>query len=254
MRFVRPVCVFSVLIGGLLGSTTAAFADSAKPGPSGASYAAPAALRMASMRSPTSLAQIITVTPPPLGGFGRSTGAPLAYSGPDAVHVHIQGSGQLYQESAHGWQPVCNVPCTTTVDMRGSYKIGGFLVKDSSTFQFPRQVPSLELVAKPASPFNIGRSILGWSLIGFGLAPAIAGGIVLSGGAEGPSGSSTSSPILGGVLVGSGIILAGIGVYLLLTPPESTLETTNGERIARRPARSIPLPGNLALTPSGLVF
>ncbi len=197
-------------------------------------------------------AQSFSLGAPP--SFGTPFGSgPLAYSGSDAVLVHILGSGQLYAESNNGWQPVCAVPCTTTVDPRLSYKLGGLLLRDSSTFQFPAGPRRLELVAKPASSLDLGNSILAWMLIGLSPA-AIAPGALFAGGTFDDGGKpSTTDRVIGGALIAGGVVMISVGVYLLLSPSSTTLETADGQRIASSP-EGRPRTGGLHFTPSGFVF
>ena len=191
------------------------------------------------------------------GGALGVAGAPVAYNGPDAVRVHIEGDGQLFQESPNGWQQVCNVPCATTVNPSTSYKLGGFMYRDSRTFMFPTGGP-LELVAKPVSVIDLGRSILGWTLAGLGVAPIVPGALFLAGTFDSQTTPgqprSQTDYILGGVLIGGGAVLLGVGIWLIATPNRTTLETKDGQRIAKRAAPGVPLPGGLLLTPSGLLF
>ena len=191
------------------------------------------------------------------GGVLGAGGAPLAYSGPGAVRVHIEGDGQLFQESPNGWQQVCNVPCTTTVSPSVSYKLGGFMYRDSNTFMFPAVAP-LELVAKPVSGIDFGRSILGWTLVGLGGAAVVPGALFVAGTFDNPTtpgqGRSKTDYIVGGTLIGGGAVLVGVGIWLIATPRRTTLETTDGQRIAKGAAPAVALPGGLFLTPSGVLF
>jgi hypothetical protein len=191
------------------------------------------------------------VSPSLFGGPFGPAGAPVAYTGPGAVPVHILGSGQLFQETANGWQVVCSVPCTTTVSPVLSYKLGGgLLYKDSRTFRFPTGAP-LELVAKPASQLDFGNSFLGWTLIGLAPVPITFGALLAGGAFDGANGPSSTSTILGGIGVGAGVIMIGVGIYVLLNPSGTTLETASGQRIADAP-RS-PASG-ARWTPTGIVF
>ena len=57
--------------------------------------------------------------------------------------------------------------------------------------------------------------------------------------------------ILGGIGIGVGVAVTALAIYLLATPPTTTVKTVTGESLATRKVR---LPGNLALTPGGIVF
>ena len=202
----------------------------------------------------------MTSLPPlPPDGFAGFGGPPMTYTGPGAVHVHIVGSGQLYQESANGWATVCSLPCTTTVDPTGNYKIGGFLLRDSATFHFPSGTGSLDLVGSTASSLSLGRSVGGYTLVGLSVVPITLGALLLGGTFNDSTGAASSSssgtPIAATLLFAGGAILVGIGVYLLATPTGSTIETRSGDRIARgRQPPRLALPGRLFLTPEGLAF
>jgi hypothetical protein len=184
------------------------------------------------------------------GGFGMPT-APVEYQGPDAVHVHIQGNGTLLQESTNGWQTVCLIPCSTRVSPEGTYKLGGFMDKDSHPFQFPAG-PSLELWAHTASSFDFGHAITGWTLVGLAPAPLVLGGLLFTGAFESGNAPSTTDRIGGGIAVAGGAALLAFGIYLLSLTPKTTLTTANGDRLARAP--SFLMSGVLALTPAGAAF
>ena len=184
------------------------------------------------------------------GGLGMTSG-PVEYQGSDGVHVHIQGNGMLYQESANGWQPVCMIPCTTRVSPRGSYKLGGFLDKESQPFQFPR-APSLELMAHTASSLDFGNAILGWTFVGLAPAPVVLGGLYFGGTFGSGSAPTTTDRVLGGVMMGGGVALLALGIYLLVDGPKTTLTMPDGTRVARDPSPR--MPAALRLTTTGLTF
>jgi hypothetical protein len=177
-------------------------------------------------------------------GGGTMPGAPVAYQGPDAVHVHIRGNGTLYQESTNGWQPVCLIPCTTSVSPGGVYKLGGFLYRDSESFQFPK-AEHLELEGHTASSLNIGNTVIGWTLVSVGIAPMVLGGLYFGGTFESSGPPTTTDRLLGGGIFLAGAALLAAGIYFLADTPKTTLTTADGARLARAP--SLPLPAKIAL-------
>ncbi len=180
---------------------------------------------------------------------GVPGGPPIAYTGSGAIHVHIEGDGQIKHESANGWETVCSVPCTTTVDPEGNYRLGGGDYADSRPFKFPPSPSMLELVAKPVPAPSPGRSTLGWWLAPPGAGLMVLGSLYL-GGMFG--GVNTTNRVVGGSTLGVGAVLLVVGIYVLVDTPRSRLETVTGERIAKQPA--LQLPGHVTLTPSGLLF
>ena len=180
---------------------------------------------------------------------------PTVYAGPNAVSLHISGDGTLFREGASGWVPVCNVPCTTTVDPNGMYKIGGGEWKDSSPFHLPPGQTAVDLKSKGAAVYGMGSMMTGIMLLSFGPIPIVPGALLLSGAFDGPPPESGPAPshtgeqIAGGLLIGAGVILTCIGVYYLVARPSTSVETTNGESLAKRKT-----PGGIRLTPQGLVF
>jgi hypothetical protein len=187
---------------------------------------------------------------------GATTGVPLAYHGPDEVAIHLTNAdaastrGALYHESASGWEQVCQLPCTTTVDPKGSYKL-----HNTDPFQFPRSAGTLDMVADIGSRRkNAGWA---WALIGLGIAGVSTGPFLLVNWdpmtADGkPKPLDPGLKTAGWSIIGGSAAAIIAGVVLLVAGPSTTLTTTTGTRIAREP--SIPLPGHLALTPSGLAF
>lgn len=171
------------------------------------------------------------------------TGVPLAYHGPDEVQIHLTNtnneSGTLYRESASGWEVVCQMPCTTTVDPKISYKL-----HNSDPFRFPSGARSLDLVADIGSR----RRNAGWAV---GL---LTTGIVVASLSPLPfvllDGSTATTA--GWITVGVGAAMIIGGIVLLAVGPSTTLTTTSGQRIAKQPG--IRLPGNITFTPAGFVF
>ena len=210
---------------------------------------AAAAVSAAALAPREAAAQSIMVTG---GGFGPSSG-PLTYSGADAVHVHIEGNGALFEESNNGWQQVCDIPCTTNVSPRGNFKLGGLLAKDSQEFQFPQGRP-LELVAHTASTLDFGNQILGWTLVSLAPAPIVLGALYAGGTFESNGSATGTDHILGGLMLAGGVALLAVGIYVLADTPKSTLTTADGQRLARASLPSLRLSHEVALTPRGLVF
>jgi hypothetical protein len=199
-------------------------------------------------------AQSIMVTGGGMPGMGSG---PMVYTGPDAVHVHIEGNGALYEESTNGWQPVCMIPCTTDVSPHGNFKLGGLMAKDSDPFQFPQGRP-LELMAHTASSLDFGNQILGWTLLSLAPAPIVLGALFAGGTFEGDGPATTTDRIVGSAIIAGGVALLAVSIYVLLDTPKTTLTTADGQRLARRPSLdsvpSLHLSHAVALTPSGLVF
>jgi hypothetical protein len=182
------------------------------------------------------------------------TGVPLAYHGPDELTIHLSNAtnetGTLYHESASGWEVVCQMPCTTTVDPKGNYKI-----HNSDVFRFPSGPGSVDLVADIGSRQK-NRTLATWLII-LGATVAPLGGILAAGIIDDhlQSGPTVADKAGGGAILGASIGMIVAGVVLLAVGPTSTLTTTSGQRIAQQP--SIRLPGlgaNVALTPTGFVF
>jgi hypothetical protein len=193
----------------------------------------------------------------PLTGLtGALPGVPLAYQGPDAVSIHLTNAdtssvkGTLYHESASGWEVVCQMPCTTTVDPKGNYKL-----HNTDPFQFPRSSGPLDLVADIGSRRrNAGWA---WALIGLGIAGVSTGPFLLVNWdpttEEGkPKPLDPGLKTAGWTIIGASAAFTIAGIILLTVGPSTTLTTTSGVRIAKDPV--LRLPGHLALTPSGLAF
>jgi hypothetical protein len=194
---------------------------------------------------PPGLPTGIVLTPPPL-----VPGVPLAYHGPDELQIHLTNvtneRGTLYHESASGWEEVCQMPCTTTVDPKTSYRI-----HNSDAVRFPSGPGSLDLVADIGSRQR--NKVVGTWLLVIGAALVPLGALLTVGIIDGHIGAATTTDkVAGGTMLAAcgGLVVAGI--VLLAVGPTSTLTTTSGQRIAREP--SLRLPGGLALTPSGVVF
>ena len=182
---------------------------------------------------------------------------PLVYHGPDAVQIHLTNvnneSGTLYREGSSGWDIVCQMPCSTTVDPKLTYKL-----HNSNPFHFPAGSQNLDLVADIGSSrrnvgWGLALTITGATVAGVVL-PLIFSGMFESGWPTTPPSASTESANNTAAWVTAGVCGAMVigGIVLLAVGPSSTLTTTSGQRIAKSPG--IPLPGNLRLTGSGLEF
>jgi hypothetical protein len=183
---------------------------------------------------------------------GAIVGAPLTYHGPDEVAIHLTNAsndgGTLYHESASGWQTVCLIPCTTTIDPKTNY-----MLHDSEPFRFPAGSGPLDLVAHSAGRRAMGS--WGGALILLGTTALVVASPILffvPVQSDGPGNSKPLDSIVGwtNVAVSGSMIVAGI--ILLAARPSTSLTTIDGHRIVEEP--SIPLPGHLALTSSGLAF
>ena len=185
------------------------------------------------------------------------TNVPLAYHGPDEVQIHLTNanneSGTLYREGTSGWEVVCQMPCTTTVDPKLMYKL-----HNSDPFRFPAGQRSLDMVADIGSRRRNAGLGLGLVLTG-GIVAATALPLILTGMFESgwpttpPSQSTQSSNNTAAWVTGAvcgAMVLAGI--VILVVGPSTTLTTTSGQRIAKRPG--IPFTKSISLTPSGLTF
>jgi hypothetical protein len=193
------------------------------------------------------------------GLFG---GSPTVYEGPDAVPIHITSrdaaSATLAEESASGWVPVCQIPCTTSVDPKAMYQLQTMpgLMVPSAPFRFPAGQGPLDLEANVRSRLhNMGWGI---GLVTGGPLVALPGIFMLSGMFDGsgtngvPGSPSTAETVVGWTLVGASAVIVVAGVVLLATPGSTTLTDASGHRIARR--EGLHLGGSVALTGSGLVF
>jgi len=199
----------------------------------------------------TSLAQLL----PP----GSPGAPPVRYDGPDAVQVHItkanNGEGSLLMESASGWERVCTMPCTTSVDPKIDYKL-----YDSDPFRFPAG-PPLDLVANGS-----GRRTLqsvGWTLVTVSLLAWIPGllfqvGVFDSGDSSArtpaeQAHTQSSDNVAAGLIYGAAGAMLVAGIVLLVVHPSPSLSTSDGlRRIVKR--GGIPLGDDLTLTPTGLSF
>ena len=180
---------------------------------------------------------------------------PLVYRGPDAIQIHLTNanntSGTLYAESTSGWQTVCEMPCSTTVDPKVSYKL-----HNSDPFRFPAGARSLNLVVDYSARRR--SQVLGWLMFGLGGAAFVGGAAFFAVGATGPQPGTTTCSDCSGFQTGgeiamvAGGVLMATGLVIALSAPSTVIATTSGERIAKAP--SIRLPGSLRLTPSGFVF
>jgi hypothetical protein len=225
---------------------------------------------------PAPSAPVIALPPPPppappkhvpfAASFpGLFGGAPRAYDGPDAFHVHITSSqaegASLAQESASGWVTVCQIPCTTTVDPKAMYQLQTMpgLMVPSAPFRFPHDAhedSALELDANISSRLHH----MGWGigLVTVGPLLTVPGVFLLTGmfdgtGANGVPGSpSAAETVVGWTLVGASAAIVIAGVVLLAMPARSTLTDANGRRIAKR--SGVSLGGGAEITPSGIVF
>jgi hypothetical protein len=184
---------------------------------------------------PSTLTQLL----PP----GTPGAPPVAYSGPDAVPVHItkanNGEGRLFMESGSGWEPVCTMPCSTTVDPKIDYRL-----HDSDPFRFPSGHP-LDLVADSG-----GRPLfraLGWTSIGLALA-AVPIGILAATGAFSNDATphtsleqqqQSSNMVVGMTILGVSAALLTAGVILCAIHPSSSLATTSGQRIVKLTTRGL---------------
>ena len=179
---------------------------------------------------------------------------PVAYHGPDELLIHLTNanneSGTLYREGASGWEAICVLPCTTTVDPKITYKL-----HNSDPFRFPPGPRSLDLVADYRGRRR--AAAIGWTMNGLALAGAVVGLVLVGVSAAGPGPGQSASAVSSDTTAGwitvaiSAALLVG-GIVVLATSPSTTVTTTNGVPIARAP--SIRLPGNLRLTPSGITF
>jgi hypothetical protein len=199
------------------------------------------------------LAQSLTVTP------GTPGAPPVAYTGPDAVQIHItkanDSEGTLLGETPSGWQPVCTMPCTTTVDPKVDYKL-----HNTDAFRFPAPGP-LDLIADTGGHRIF--SAIGWTLTGVGLAASIPALLIqlnlFSGGGTARTSaemtaqssqrnSNTIDAIViysvAGAMLVAGIIIRGIH-------PPGTLTTSTGQRLVKL---GVPLTKKLTLTPTGIIF
>jgi hypothetical protein len=216
-------------------------------GAAGTQQQADALTALAQLRA-QALAQSLTVAP------GTPGGPPVAYTGPDAVQIHITKSddseGKLYGETVSGWQPICIMPCSTTVDPKVDYKL-----HNSNAFRFPAGA-TLNLVAD-SSGRRVFRAI-GGTMIGVAGVGIIFGGLVLANVFTGDPTPETpqeqkaqqqthsSNAVAGGTVLGLSAAVLTAGIVFCAIHPSPTLTTSTGVRIVKNSGPT--------LTPRGLVF
>jgi len=199
------------------------------------------------------LAQSLAVTP------GAPGAPPVAYTGPDAVQIHITKAndteGTLLGETVSGWQPVCTMPCTTTVDPKVDYKL-----HNTGAFRFPAGGP-LDLIADTGG----GRTFraIGWTMIGVSLVAWIPGLLfevgAFSGGqtAETPAEmqqkhqQDSANTVTAIVFYSISAALLATGIIFTNIHPSGSLTTSSGQRLVKL---GVPLTKKLTLTPAGIVF
>jgi hypothetical protein len=220
-------------------------------------------IQASEVKSQGSVGATATVTQPMLPFIapiaGLPGGPPIAYTGPDAVQIHVtkadNSEGTLLGETASGWQPVCTMPCTTTVDPKVDYKL-----HNSDPFRFPAG-HSLDLVAESSGRRTY--STIGWTLIGISLVAWIPG-LLFQVGAfsnnatprtpaemQQQSAQQGTNMAIGLVFDGASAAMLVAGIIFTALHPSGTLSTTSGQRLVKL---GIPLSKKLTLTPAGLVF
>jgi len=199
---------------------------------------------IAQMRA-QALAQSLAVTP------GTPGAPPVAYTGPDAVQIHItkanDSEGTLYGETVSGWQPVCTMPCTTTVDPKVDYKL-----HNSDAFRFPAGAP-LDLIADTGGhrAFRaIGWTMIGLSIAGVALGSLVAGGIFTSNSmAETPDEQKAqqqtrnSNLVAGLTIVGVSAAVLTVGIIFCAIHPSASLTTSSGVRLVKHSGPTLTLRG-----------
>jgi hypothetical protein len=194
------------------------------------------------------LAQSLAVTP------GTPGAPPVAYTGPDAVQIHITKAndteGTLYGETVSGWQPVCTMPCSTTVDPKVDYKL-----HNTGAFRFPAGAP-LDLIADSGG-HRVFRAI-GWTMIGLSLAGVVLGSLVAGNVFTGDPMPETpeeqkaqqqthSSNVAEGLaIIGVSAAVLVTGIVFCAIHPSGTLTTSTGVRLVKHTGPT--------LTPRGFVF
>jgi hypothetical protein len=157
------------------------------------------------------------------------------------------------------YAPVCMAPCEADLDANAMYRVGGKGVAASDTFALPRGQPRLALKV------NAGSS----SARGWGWASAVLGGTAIATGASfllvssmlsnSTDGTSAQQSMnntndtfrtIGLVSLAGGAGLLALGIALIATNG-TDVKTESGQTIGKA---QIPLPGKLALSPSGIVF
>jgi hypothetical protein len=204
-----------------------------------------AALTQLAQLRAQAIAQSLTPAP------GTPGAPPVTYTGPDAVQIHVtkanDSEGTLLGETASGWQPICTMPCTTTVDPKVDYKLS-----NSAGFRFPQGKP-LDLIADTGHHrvfVAIGWTMIGVSLVSWlpGLAIQLSNGSTARTPAEMQQQQQQQSSSLAAALtfyIGSGVLFVA-GIVVANIHPPSTLVTTDGQRIVKR--------SPVTLTPTGLAF
>jgi hypothetical protein len=207
-----------------------------------------AALTQIAQLRAQALAQSMTPTP------GSPGAPPVTYTGPDAVQIHVtkanDSEGTLLGETASGWQPVCTMPCTTTVDPKVDYKL-----TNSGAFRFPAGKP-LDLIADTGHHrvfVAIGWTMIGVSLVSWlpGLAFQLSGPGMARTPAEMQQQQQQQSSNTAAALafyIGSGVLLVA-GIIITNIHPASTLVTADGLRLVKRSPKK-----PFTLTPTGLAF
>jgi hypothetical protein len=175
------------------------------------------------------------------GVAGTPGAPPVAYTGPDAVQIHITksnaGEGTLLMESQSGWVPVCTMPCSTTVDPKIDYKL-----HNSDPFRFPPGQP-LDLVVDSGGRRifrGIGGALIGVSGVGV-LLGTLAAANVFTGNpmpetpAETKVQQATESSNLttGLIIIGASVAVLTVGIIFCALHPSSTLTTSTGIRIVK---------------------
>jgi hypothetical protein len=134
--------------------------------------------------------------------------APPRYRGPSAVRVRVATdrpgtSMTLLERTPEGWRSVCTSPCTTEVDGRDAFALGGWGAKATSTFRLTG--PSSVL----ATPVTDGYAhIVYFSLGGF---------FVVHGGAFYLAGSASGNEAPGGAFrtIGTIELVAAVPMLIL---------------------------------------
>jgi hypothetical protein len=181
---------------------------------------------------------------------GTPGGPPITYNGPDAVQVHItksnNGEGSLFMESASGWQRVCTMPCSTTVDPKIDYRL-----HNSDAFRFPAG-PPLDLVADSGGRRTF--QAIGWTLVSVSLVSWIPGLLFQLNAFDGSNAvtpaeqtHSSSNGAIAGVFYGVSGALLVAGIIFVAIHPSASLTTADG-------ARRIVKRSGVTLTPTGLSF
>jgi hypothetical protein len=194
------------------------------------------------------LAQSLAVTP------GTPGAPPVAYTGPDAVQIHITKAndmeGKLYGETVSGWQPICIMPCSTTVDPKVDYKL-----HNSNAFRFPAGA-TLNLLADTGGHrvFRaIGGTMIGVASVGIVVGALFASNVINGGPTpqtpqEQNAQQQTHSHnlVAGGTTIGLSAAMLTAGIIFCNIHPSATLTTSTGVRLVKNSGPT--------LTPRGFVF